>query len=50
MWISSAGMANWFVVLAKTDLDPKAPKNKAFTFFIMDANTPGITLGRKVHI
>jgi len=50
MWITSAGVASWFVVLARTDPDPKANTNKAFTFFILDAKTPGITLGRKVSL
>jgi len=47
MWITSAGVASWYVVLARTDPDPKASTSKAFTFFIMDAKTPGITPGRK---
>jgi len=32
-------------VLAKSD--PSAGPGKAFTSFIVDANTPGITIGRK---
>jgi len=49
-WITSAGVASFFVVLARTDSDPKANTSKAFTFFILDAKTPGITLGRKVRL
>eukprot|EP00753_Platysulcus_tardus_P002706 PLAT11823.1.p2 GENE.PLAT11823.1~~PLAT11823.1.p2 ORF type:complete len:406 (+),score=211.33 PLAT11823.1:36-1253(+) len=45
MWITGAGHANWFFVLAKTD--PDAPPGKAMTAFVMDADTPGITLGKK---
>ena len=41
----SAGVANWFFVLAKTD--PTASAGKGFTGFIVDADTPGITPGRK---
>ena len=35
-------------MLARTDLDPKAPANKAFTGFIVQADTPGVQIGRKV--
>ncbi len=44
MWITNAGKANWFFVLAKTD--PNAG-NRGMTGFIVDGDTPGITLGRK---
>jgi len=37
-------VANWFFVLAKTD--PKAG-HKGMTGFIVDASTPGVTVGRK---
>jgi len=47
MWITNAGLANWFFVLARTDPDPKASTGSAFTGFIVDADTPGITVGRK---
>lgn len=47
MWITGGGVASWYFVLARTDSDPKAPAGKAFTGFVMDANTPGITPGRK---
>jgi acyl-CoA dehydrogenase len=45
MWITNAGYANWFFVLARTDAS--ANTGNAFTGFIVDADTPGITLGRK---
>jgi acyl-CoA dehydrogenase len=45
MWITNGGVANWFFVLAKTD--PSASAGKAFTAFIVDANSPGITLGAR---
>lgn len=44
MWITNAGKANWFFVLAKTD--PGAG-NRGMTGFIVDADSPGITVGRK---
>ncbi|KAJ6647303.1 putative medium-chain specific acyl-CoA dehydrogenase, mitochondrial [Pseudolycoriella hygida] len=47
MWITNGGIANWYFVLARTNLDPKAPANKAFTGFIVEANSVGVTPGRK---
>ncbi|KAM6989356.1 medium-chain specific acyl-CoA dehydrogenase, mitochondrial [Tautogolabrus adspersus] len=47
MWITNGGKANWFFLLARTNPDPKCPAGKAFTGFILDADTPGITIGRK---
>lgn len=47
MWITNGGIANWYFVLARTNPDPKVPAGKAFTGFIVDANTPGVTAGRK---
>lgn len=47
MWITGAGVANWFFVLARTNPDPKAPASKAFSGFIVEAGTPGLTPGRK---
>ena len=49
MWITNGGVANWYFVLARTDPDPKASTGKAFTGFIVEADTPGVTPGRKVH-
>ncbi|KAI9012711.1 acyl-CoA dehydrogenase/oxidase [Gaertneriomyces semiglobifer] len=45
MWITNGGKANWYFVLARTD--DKAGTGKAFTGFIVDGNTPGITVGKK---
>ncbi|XP_014778523.1 medium-chain specific acyl-CoA dehydrogenase, mitochondrial [Octopus bimaculoides] len=47
MWITNGGVANWYFLLARTDPDPKTPAGKAFTGFIIDADTPGIIKGRK---
>ncbi|XP_020775522.1 medium-chain specific acyl-CoA dehydrogenase, mitochondrial [Boleophthalmus pectinirostris] len=47
MWITNGGKANWYFLLARTNLDPKCPAGKAFTGFIVDADTPGIQVGRK---
>uniref|UniRef100_A0A0A9ZCR3 Medium-chain specific acyl-CoA dehydrogenase, mitochondrial n=2 Tax=Lygus hesperus TaxID=30085 RepID=A0A0A9ZCR3_LYGHE len=47
MWITNGGVANWYFLLARTNPDPKAPASKAFTGFIVERETPGITPGRK---
>lgn len=47
MWITNGGVANWYFVLARTNPDPKCPASKAFTGFIVEADTPGVTVGRK---
>jgi len=48
MWITNGGVANWFFLLARTNPDPKAPASKAFTAFAIEADSPGLTRGRKV--
>uniref|UniRef100_A0AAQ5ZNP3 Medium-chain specific acyl-CoA dehydrogenase, mitochondrial n=1 Tax=Amphiprion ocellaris TaxID=80972 RepID=A0AAQ5ZNP3_AMPOC len=48
MWITNGGKANWYFLLARTNPDPKCPASKAFTGFIVEADTPGLTPGRKV--
>lgn len=45
MWITNGGKANWYFVLAKTDNN--GPTGKSFTGFIVDADTPGIKVGKK---
>merc|ERR1719399_1214514 len=45
MWITNGGVANWYFVLAKTD--PTKGAGSGFTAFVLDADTPGITKGRK---
>lgn len=47
MWITNAGVAKWFFVLARTNPNSKAKPSESFTGFIVDADTPGITIGRK---
>ncbi|KAM3866160.1 medium-chain specific acyl-CoA dehydrogenase, mitochondrial [Diretmus argenteus] len=47
MWITNGGKANWYFLLTRSDPDPKCPTNKAFTGFIVEADTPGIQIGRK---
>ncbi len=50
IWITGAGVANWFFVLARTSTDPKCPTSKASTGFIVEADTEGVTVGKKVKI
>ncbi len=45
MWITNGGVANWYFVLARTDSTKSA--GSGFTGFIVDADTPGIEVGRK---
>ncbi|KAJ3412906.1 hypothetical protein HDV05_008770 [Chytridiales sp. JEL 0842] len=45
MWITNSGHANWYFVLAKTD--PTASAGRAFTGFIVDRDTPGLSVGKK---
>ncbi|XP_048777329.1 medium-chain specific acyl-CoA dehydrogenase, mitochondrial-like [Ostrea edulis] len=47
MWITNGGHANWYFVLARTAEDPKTSAGKAFTGFIVDRDSPGVTVGRK---
>jgi len=47
MWITNGGHANWYFVLARTDPNPKTGAGKAFTGFIVDGDSPGLTRGRK---
>lgn len=44
MWITNAGHARWFFVLAKTD---PAAGHKGMTGFVVPAQTPGVILGKK---
>ena len=42
MWISNAGMANLFTIFAKID-------GKKFSAFLVEAGTPGLTVGAEEH-
>ncbi|HRK03311.1 MAG TPA: acyl-CoA dehydrogenase family protein, partial [Oligoflexia bacterium] len=44
MWITNGSVADWYFVLAVTD---PAAKHKGLTGFIVDAKSPGITVGKK---
>ncbi len=47
MWISSAEHAGVFVVWAVTD--PTVPKGKGITCFLVERDTPGVTVGKGEH-
>lgn len=44
MWITGAGQADWFFVLAKTD---KEAGHKGMSGFVVEASLPGVTIGKK---
>jgi acyl-CoA dehydrogenase len=45
MWITNGGVANWYFVLAKTS--DEGPVHTQFTGFIVDADTKGVSFGKK---
>lgn len=47
MWITNGGVANWYFVLARTHPDPKAKQSEALSCFIVEADWPGVSAGRK---
>lgn len=47
MWITNGGVANWYFLLARSNPDPKVPAGKAFTAFIVERESEGVTPGRK---
>ena len=41
-WTTHAHLAQWCVLLARTD--PHAPKHRGITYFLLDMDTPGVTV------
>ncbi len=42
IWTSLAHVADWMILLARTD--PDAPKHRGISYFLVDMRTPGITV------
>src|SRR5690606_34944083 len=48
IWTTGGHHANWGWLAARTD--PEAPKHKGITMFVLDMNTPGVTVRPLVNM
>jgi alkylation response protein AidB-like acyl-CoA dehydrogenase len=46
-WITNLGVADFYVVFAKTD--PAAPRSQGISAFVVEADRPGFTVGKLEH-
>ena len=46
-WISNAGIADFYVVFARTG---EAPGARGISAFIVEANTPGLSVSERIHV
>ena len=46
-WISNGGIADFYVVFARSD---EAPGARGISAFIVDANTPGFSVPERIHV
>ena len=44
VWTTGGMRADWGILLAKTDFDPKTPVHRTFSYFLMDVHLPGVTI------
>ena len=49
LWITNAGIANFFTVFAKMEVDEKGTKKEKVTCFVIDGVAEGITVGPPEH-
>jgi len=50
MWTSCARYMNYVYLLARTETDPKVPRHRGLSEFIIPANLPGITIRPTIDI
>ncbi len=48
IWTSGAHIADWMILLARTD--PTAPKHKGLSYFLVDMKSPGISLSPIINM
>jgi alkylation response protein AidB-like acyl-CoA dehydrogenase len=44
VWTTGGMRADWAILLAKTEFDPKMPRHRVFSYFLMDMHSPGVTV------
>jgi alkylation response protein AidB-like acyl-CoA dehydrogenase len=56
-WISNGGIADFYVVFARTEAPPRAPApgqpvrdTRGLSAFIVDAGTPGFSIAERIHV